>query len=53
MVAVTLRFQDGAALRQVFTTPVPQVKAMPALGRMVRELGAELNIELEEDLREG
>ena len=34
LVAVTLRFKDGAALCQVFTTPIPQSKAMAALGRM-------------------
>lgn len=56
LVAVTLRFRDGSGLRQVFTTPVPQVKAMAALGQMVAKLGGELKIELEpetEGLRKG
>ncbi len=47
LVAVTLWFKDGAALRQVFTNPIPQSKAMPVLGRTVAELGGELNIQLE------
>ncbi len=45
LVAVVLRFQDGSALRQVFTPPVEQVKAMAALGLMVARLGGELSIE--------
>ncbi len=53
LVAVTLRFKDGAALRQVFTTPIPQEKAMAALGKMVAELGGELKIELEPETGEG
>ncbi len=47
LVALTLWFRDGAALRQVFSNPVPQAKAMPALGHIVAELGGELNIDLE------
>ncbi|MDO9334189.1 MAG: hypothetical protein Q7T57_06690 [Dehalococcoidales bacterium] len=47
LVALTLWFKDGAALRQVFSNPVPQVKAMAALGHIVAELGGELNIQLE------
>lgn len=49
IVELVLRFKDGAALRQVFTTPVPQYKGMPALAKMVAELGAELNIQLPEE----
>ena len=45
LVTMTLWFKDGAGLRQVFTTPVPQGKAMAALGRMIGELGSELKIE--------
>jgi len=44
LVAVVLHFQDGAALRQVFTPPVEQVNAMAALGLMVARLGGELNL---------
>ena len=47
LVAITLWFRDGAALRQVFTEPVSQGKAMAGLGHMVAELGGELNIEIE------
>lgn len=53
LVAVTLRFKDGVALRQGFTNPVPQAKAMAALGHMVAELGGELKIELEPETGEG
>jgi len=45
LVAVVMLFRDGAALRQGFKKPVPQVKAMPALGRFVAEVGGELDIE--------
>lgn len=47
LVAVTLWFKDGAALRQVFAPPIPQSKAMIALGQVVAQLGGELNIHLE------
>lgn len=46
LVAVVFRFKDGAALRQVFKEPVTQSEAMKALGKMVAELGRELNIDL-------
>ena len=47
LVALTLWFRDGAALRQVFDSPVSQMKTMTTLGRMVAEMGGELNIEFE------
>lgn len=46
LVKLTLHFLDGAALSQVFTTPVPQPAAMRALGRLVSYLGADLQLEL-------
>jgi len=52
LTAVTLHFKDGVALRQVFTNPVPQAKAMAALGQMVANLGGELKIELAPDIFE-
>ncbi len=46
LVSITFHFKDGAVLRQVFKEPVTQFKAMKVLGKMVAELGAELNIDL-------
>ncbi|MDP3064528.1 MAG: hypothetical protein Q8O40_15160 [Chloroflexota bacterium] len=50
LVRVTFHFRDGVSLVQNFKPPVPQVKAMAALGRLVAELGAELEIELGDDV---
>ena len=46
--SMMLRFKDGSVLQQVFIDPVPQAKAMSALGRMVAEMGGELNLRLPE-----
>lgn len=48
LISITLKFKDGAALRQVFNKPVPQVKAIAAFGQLVAELGEELNVQAEE-----
>lgn len=47
LIAVTLWFRDGAALRQVFETPVPQGKTMGAFGTFIGQLGGPLNLKLE------
>jgi hypothetical protein len=47
LVAVTLWFKDGAALRQVFDKPIPQFLAMGAIGKFVAQVGGELNFQLE------
>jgi hypothetical protein len=47
LVAVTLWFRDGAALRQRFDPPVPQVVAMGAIGVFVASVGGELDFILE------
>ena len=45
LVAVTMFFKDGAALRQGFKTPIPQAKAMGACGRFVADVEGELDIQ--------
>lgn len=50
LVGITLHFEDGTALKQVFSPPVSQLEAMRALGHLVAELGAELNIELPDEM---
>jgi DNA-binding NarL/FixJ family response regulator len=45
LTSITLRFKDGAVLRQVLKRAVPQVEVMAALGRMIAELGDELNLQ--------
>ena len=47
LMAVVMHFRDGAGLRQGFKTPVPQAKAMAALGRFVADIGGELDIKPE------
>ncbi|MDP3063196.1 MAG: hypothetical protein Q8O40_08320 [Chloroflexota bacterium] len=50
LVRVTFHFRDGVSLEQKFDPPVPQFAAMRALGRLVAQLGAALNIELGDDV---
>lgn len=47
LIAVVMHFRDGSALRQGFKEPVSQAKAAAALGRLVAELGAELDMKPE------
>ena len=47
LMSVVMHFRDGAGLRQGFKTPVPQAKAMAALGRFVADIGGELDIKPE------
>ena len=47
LMAVVMHFRDGVGLRQGFKTPVPQAKAMAALGRFVADIGGELDIKPE------
>lgn len=46
LVAITLHFEDGVALRQRFANPVPQAMAMFFLGQMIAKLGRELDFEV-------
>ncbi|KKM87071.1 hypothetical protein LCGC14_1272740, partial [marine sediment metagenome] len=45
LVSLTLQFKDGAWLRQV-CKPVSQFEAMRALGKMLADMGQEMNFEL-------
>lgn len=47
LTSVVMHFRDGVALRQGFRTPIPQDKAMAALGGFVADVGGELHIEPE------
>ncbi len=46
LVAITMRFQDGCQLGLRMDHPVPQVKAMEALGQFASTVGTELDITL-------
>ncbi|MDP3064543.1 MAG: hypothetical protein Q8O40_15235 [Chloroflexota bacterium] len=50
LVRLSLHFRDGVELGQNFDPPVPQAKAMRALGHLVAELGAKLEIDLGDDV---